>query len=46
MVDTTDIEKRLDVMVYKLYKLTYSEARVIDPDFWLSEEEYNNYKVE
>ncbi len=45
-IDTTDIEKRLDVMVYKLYKLTYSEARVIDPDFWLSEEEYNNYKVE
>lgn len=42
--DTTTIEKEIDVMVYKLYELTYQEVKVIDPDFWLSDEEYKNFK--
>lgn len=36
-------EKQIDIMVYKLYDLTYSEVKTIDSEFSLSEEEYNNY---
>ncbi|MDQ3021105.1 MAG: Eco57I restriction-modification methylase domain-containing protein [Bacteroidota bacterium] len=38
--DTTALEQQLDVMVYKLYELTYKEVKVVDPEFWMSEEEY------
>lgn len=38
--DTTSLEKEIDVLVYKLYELTYDEVKIIDKDFWLSEEEY------
>jgi hypothetical protein len=44
--DTTSLEKELDVLVYHLYELTYDEVIIIDKDFWLSEEEYNNYKTQ
>jgi len=33
-------------MVYKLYELMYEEVKIIDKDFWLSEEEYNNNNTE
>ena len=33
----------IDLMVYKLYELSYAEVLVVDPEFSLSEEEYNNY---
>ena len=36
-------ENQIDITVYKLYDLTYSEVKTIDPDFSMSEEEYNNY---
>ena len=42
-LDTTSLEKEIDVMVYKLYELTYDEVKIIDKDFWLSKEEYENY---
>ncbi len=29
-------------MVYKLYELTYDEVKIVDPDFLMSEEEYEN----
>lgn len=35
-----EYEKQIDVMVYKLYELTYEEVLIIDKDFKLSEEEY------
>jgi len=38
--DTSSLEKEIDVLVYKLYELTYDEVKIIDKDFWLSEEEY------
>lgn len=38
--DTTALEREIDVLVYKLYDLSYEEVKVIDPHFWLSEEEY------
>ena len=42
-LDTTGLEKEIDVLVYKLYELSYAEVKVIDPDFWLSESEYANF---
>lgn len=43
--DTTGLEKEIDVLVYKLYELTYDEVKIIDKDFWLSEEEYSKIKI-
>ncbi|MCZ2129181.1 MAG: N-6 DNA methylase [Bacteroidia bacterium] len=44
--DTTSLEKEIDVLVYHLYELTYDEVKIIDKDFWLSEEDYNNNKTQ
>ncbi len=44
--DTTVLENRIDELVFKLYSLTYEEVKVIAPDFWLGEEEYDNIKLE
>ena len=44
--DTTSLEKEIDVLVYHLYELTYDEVKIIDKDFWLSEEEYEKIKME
>ena len=38
-----EYEKQIDIMVYKLYELTYDEVLTIDKDFALSQEEYENY---
>lgn len=38
--DTTAEEKQIDLMVYKLYELTYDEVKIVEPDFALSEAEY------
>ena len=43
--DTTSLEKEIDVLVYKLYELTYDEVKIVDKEFWLSEEEYLKYKL-
>jgi adenine-specific DNA-methyltransferase len=43
--DTGYEEKQIDIMVYKLYKLTYEEVKLVDPEFWLSKEEYENYEI-
>lgn len=32
-------------MVYKLYELTYDEVLVVEPEFGLSEQAYDNYKI-
>lgn len=39
------IEQKLDLMVYKLYGLSYSAILSIDKDFSMSEQEYNTYKL-
>ncbi len=41
-----EYEKQIDIMVYKLYDLTYQEVKVIDPNFQMDEETYNKYKVD
>ncbi|MFZ4560619.1 MAG: Eco57I restriction-modification methylase domain-containing protein [Saprospiraceae bacterium] len=43
--DTTALEREIDVLVYKLYELTYAEVKIIDKDFWLSESEYDSVKI-
>lgn len=38
---TKNLEQQINNIVYRLYKLTFNEVKVIDPDFALSEAEYN-----
>jgi adenine-specific DNA-methyltransferase len=38
--DTTLCERKIDLLVYKLYNLYYEEVLIVDPDFTLSKEEY------
>lgn len=40
-----EYENQIDIMVYKLYDLTYQEVLTVDKDFSMSEEDYNNYKI-
>ena len=40
------LENQIDLMVYKLYDLTYEEAKIVDPELQLSEKEYNEFKLE
>lgn len=40
------IDNEIDVMVYKLYNLTYDEVKIVDPEFWLSKEEYEKFEIE
>ena len=34
------LEREIDVLVYKLYDLTYNEVKIVDPAFWMTKEEY------
>ncbi len=42
----TELENTIDLIVYKLFDLNYSEIKIIDPNFELSKEEYENYNIE
>ncbi len=44
--NTESLERQIDELVFKLYELTYEEVLVVCPDFWLSEEEYAEIKIE
>ena len=44
--DTTDADNKIDLMIYRLYDLTYDEVKVVDPEFGLTEEEYNRIEIE
>jgi len=44
-LDTTDIETQIDLMVYKLYELTYDEVLVVEPEFGLSAQEYDEFAM-
>jgi len=35
----------LNTIVYKLYNLTYQEVKIIDPEFKLTQEEYENFVI-
>ena len=36
----------IDLMVYKLYNLIYDEIKIIDPEFEMSEEDYEKFGIE
>ena len=42
---THNIESDIDIMIYKLYELTYDEVKTIDNEFTMSEAEYNSYQI-
>ena len=43
--NTIELENSNDLMVYKLYELNYDEVLVVDPEFGLSEQEYEAFTV-
>ncbi len=45
--NTQHLEDQIDIMVYKLYNLTYEEVKIIDPEIekLISEEEYEKYET-
>lgn len=38
--DTSDIETKIDLIVYQLYGLTYKEVLIVDPETSITPEEY------
>ncbi|MBC8526142.1 MAG: Eco57I restriction-modification methylase domain-containing protein [Candidatus Cloacimonetes bacterium] len=44
--DTQKLEDQIDLMVYKLYELTYVEVKIVDPETALSKVEYDKLKLE
>ena len=51
--ETTNLENQIDLMVYKLYELTYEEVKIVDAEFdkvlgefGLSKEDYAQMSVE
>jgi hypothetical protein len=38
--NTAELEKKVDALVYRLYGLTYDEVKIIEPEFALTEAEY------
>lgn len=45
-IESTILEEKLDILIYRLYNLNYEEVKVIDPEFNLSEEEYNAISID
>ncbi len=43
-IDTSEKERQIDNLVYVLYDLTYDEVKVVEPDFPMTEAEYNEFK--
>ena len=44
--DTSEFEKEINLRVYKLYEVTYDELKTIEPEFSLSQKEYEAIKLE
>ncbi len=38
-------DNQIDLMVYKLYELTHEEVLIVDPEFSMSERDYNEFKI-
>ncbi len=43
--DTTALEAQIDLLVYRLYGLSWAEVKLVDPEFEMSEEEYEAVEV-
>lgn len=42
LADTKDIENQIDLLVYRLYGLTYDEVVIVDPETPITREEYES----
>lgn len=40
-----NLENELNILISKIYSLSFLEVKIIDPDFPLSQEEYDNYQI-
>lgn len=45
-INTKELEQQIDDIVYRIYGLTYNEVKIIDPEFPLSQEEYESINLE
>ncbi len=47
-IETSIIELKLelDTIIYKLYEISYKDILTIDPEFSLTQDEYNTYQIE
>lgn len=43
--DTSSLEAEIDLMVYKLYGLTWEDVRIVDSEFGMGKEEYEKLEV-
>ena len=43
--DTYALEKQIEVMVCKLYGLTYEEVKIMEPEFTMSEAGYDAFEL-
>jgi len=48
VTDTTELENQIDILVYKLYELTYDEVKIIDPEIEkiISQADYEKMEIE
>ena len=44
--DTSALEAEIDLLVYRLYRLTYDEVLLVEPDFALSRAAYESAATE
>ena len=44
--NTSEFEQNIDIIIFKLYNLSYGEVKLIDPEFPLTQTEYENYIIE
>ena len=42
---TLSLEAEIDLLVYKLYGLSWAEVKIVDPEFEMSEEAYEAVQV-
>lgn len=44
--DADNLEQEVNNIVFKLYNLSYDEVKLVDPEFSLTQSEYENYTIE
>lgn len=45
-LETLILDQQIDIMVYKLYDLTYDEVTIIESDFKLTKQEYDEFTIQ
>jgi hypothetical protein len=43
--DTSALENEIDIRVFKIYELTYDEVKIVDPEFGMEKDKYENLKM-